>query len=818
MTQQANNLPVMQVLPALRLALAAQNNAVLVAPPGAGKTTMVPLDILEAPWLAGKKIVMLEPRRLAARASARRMSQMIGEQLGQTIGHRMRMDVVVSARTRIEVVTEGVFTRQILADPEIADIGCVIFDEFHERSLDADFGLALALDVQSALRPDLRILVMSATLDGAAVASLLGKDTPVIESAGRMFPVEIRYAPRPPDTRLEDAVASAVLDALKNENGSILAFLPGQGEILRLAERLENRIPADAFIAPLYGALDGGAQDRAIAPAANGQRKIVLATSIAQTSLTIEGVRVVIDSGLVRAPVFEPGNQITRLETINASMAVADQRAGRAGRTEPGVAIRLWHQGQNAARPAFDLPEIARTDLSGFVLDYLSWGATTAHDLALLDPPPRAAVDQAIAALTERGAIDERGQITPRGQALRALPLPIALAAMVYDSDSKLLSALLAALLIDGRPPMDLDSAFADVQSGRFRNAKVLKNTAIRYAALAGAKGGSERNESANVGAMLVAAFPGRIAKNRGVPGQFIMANGRGLIVEENSPLASCDFIIAADLTGKAKNARLVAGARLTLAQVEALSADKIVEKLDVSSDPKTGKMNARLQRKLGAITLSSVPRKLEPSPALMQALCDLVRDQGLKTLPISDEHENLVARLQWLHHQDAQMWPDFSAGVLAHDADIWLAPMLSGKTGLDQLSAGEIRAALLSRIDHALHRQIDKSAPAAIDIPTGRCATLHYGADGAPPKLTVKPQELYGLDSHLTILNGRIPVLLELISPAGRPIQTTLDLPGFWRGSWKDVRAEMRGRYPKHDWPENPASASPSMRPARRK
>ncbi len=810
----ATGLPVVEVLPDLMAAMAARNAAVLVAPPGAGKTTLVPLALLEAGWTGGKRIIVLEPRRLAARAAARRMAHLLGDQVGETVGYRMRLETRVGAATRIEVVTEGVFARMILDDPELAGVAAVIFDEFHERSLDADFALALALDVQSALREDLRVIVMSATLDGGRVGTLLD-DAPVIESKGRAFPVDIRHRPRKPDQRLEDAMADAVRAALAEEDGSILAFLPGQAEIRRTAERLAPRLPANTYLAPLFGAMDIRDQDRAIAPAEPGKRKIVLATSIAESSVTIDGVRVVIDSGLARQPVFEPGHAITRLETVRASRASVDQRAGRAGRTAPGVAIRLWHEGQTAALPAFDPPEIAHTDLARLLLDCLAWGVADPRTLRFLDPPPKPALDQARARLAGLGAIDAVGGLTTKGRQLRSIPLPVPLAAMVADARTGAQAqhrARLAVLITErglGGNATDLDRRLAAFERDRAPRARQSRQLADRIAA--GLDRGDRGTDPETAGIMLLSAFPDRVAQARpGQTGRFVTASGRGVVVDEADPLAGSAFLVAADISGAKAGARLIAGAAIALADIEAHLAGAIEERIEQRFDPGTGQMSARLVRRLGAITLSSAPRPARAGEAATDALLAAVRAHGLSVLPWDKPARALRARLGWLHARVGPPWPDVGDAALLADLDEWLAPYLAGQTGLSDL---DLRAALTTRAGPQCARDLDRLAPTHVVVPTGSRIALDYPADGSPPVLAVRVQELFGLTSHPTIADGQVPLVLELLSPAQRPIQRTTDLPAFWSGSWRDVRADMRGRYPKHVWPDDPAGAAPTRR-----
>ncbi|MBO6639875.1 MAG: ATP-dependent helicase HrpB [Roseitalea sp.] len=815
----ATGLPAAAVLGDLKTALADGPNAVLVAPPGAGKTTLVPLALLGEVWVGGGRIVMLEPRRLAARAAARRMAALLGERVGDTVGYRMRLDSKISPKTRIEIVTEGVFARMILDDPELSGIAVVIFDEFHERSLDADFSLALALDVQSALREDLRLIVMSATLDGGRVAQLLD-DAPVIESAGRTFPADIRHRPRRPDQRIEDAVAEAIRVALREEEGSLLAFLPGQAEIRRTAERLEPHLPADAYLAPLFGAMDIADQDRAILPAEPGRRKIVLATAIAESSVTIDGVRVVIDSGLSRQPAFEPGQAITRLETVRVSRASADQRAGRAGRTRPGVAIRLWHEGQTAALVPFDPPEIARTDLTRLMLDCLAWGVADPTALRFLDPPPAAALSEARSRLEGLGAIDGPGRLTAKGQRLRTIALPVPLAAMVAaaeNSGDAKRRARLAVLITErglGGTTTDLDRRLQAFEADRSPRARQARHLADRIAADVRLPAGKGSDES--VGVMLLDAFAERVAKARAAqPGRFVMAGGRGVTIEETDPLARASFIIAADATGAAAQTRLLAGAAISRADIEDRLEDRIIDRVEMAFDAESARLSARQIRHLGAITLSSAPRPVKAGDAATAALLDAIRAHGLSLLPWSEKASSVRDRLVWLHARGGEPWPDMGDDALVASADDWLAPFLAGRT---DFAGVPLIDALLMRAGPAGAAELDRLAPSHFTAPTGTRIALRYPADGAAPVLAIRVQELYGLTRHPVLLDGAVPLLIELLSPAGRPIQRTTDLPAFWSGSWDQVRAEMRGRYPKHVWPDDPASADPTRRAKPRK
>lgn len=808
------DLPVAEALPALEKALETGGLAVLVAPPGAGKTTLAPLRLLDAPWRGDGTIILLEPRRLAARAAARRMAALLGEEVGGTVGYRMRLDQKVSVKTRILVVTEGVFARMALDDPELSGIACVLFDEFHERSLDADLGLALALDIRDGLRPDLRLAVMSATLDGARVAGLLG-GAPVIESMGRAFPVDIRHEGRPPQERLEDSVSRAVLSALHEQDGSILVFLPGAGEIAAVARKLEGRLPPAVRLHQLYGAMDGAAQDEAIRPSPEGTRKIVLATSIAETSITIDGVRVVIDSGYQRLPVFEPSSGLTRLETVRASKASASQRAGRAGRTAPGLAIRLWHAGQTAALPEFTPPEILGADLTGLLIDLAAFGVSDPAQLRFMDPPPAPAVTEARDLLRRLGALDADGRLTPDGALMRRLALPARLARMALNaarSGHGRQAAELAVLLTErglGGNDADLELRLMYLRRERSDRARAALGLAQRLAAEAGQKGPDTAPASA--GALLLPAYPDRVGKSRGQGGRFVLANGRGAEIDQTHALAAQDFIIVADMQGSAQKSRILAAAPVALADVEAGLADQI-ETLDtVSFDATRRALRRRRARRLGSIVLDDAPQPPPEGEEADRALVEAVRQHGLDSLDWPDSAKVMRKRLGWLHAGMGAPWPDMDDEALVEALEDWLLPFMVGKPSLADLPRDAIRNGLVSLVPHELQRKIDQLAPTHFTAPTGNSHPVHY--DGDAPVLSIRVQELFGLKEHPSIAGGKVPLLLELLSPGHKPIQLTRDLPGFWKGSWSDVRSEMRGRYPKHVWPDDPANAAPTAR-----
>ena len=808
-------LPIHEVLDALKAALAERNCAVLVAAPGAGKTTVTPLALLDQPWVRGRKIIVLEPRRLAARAAAEFMAASLGEQAGDTVGYRVRLQAKVSARTRIEVVTEGVFTRMILDDPGMDGVAAVLFDEFHERSLDADLGLALARDAQGLLREDLRILVMSATLDGGRVAALLG-GAPLIESHGRQYPVQTRYLGRDQRLSLEEQAAKAALKALAEEEGGLLVFLPGQREIRRaerfLLERLGER-PVD--VAPLYGALDPAAQDRAIAPSLSGRRKVVLATSIAETSLTIEGLRVVIDAGLSRVPRFDPASGLTRLATVRVSRAAADQRRGRAGRTGPGVCYRLWDEAETRALPAFERPEILEADLSGLALDLSRWGARDPAALALLDPPPAAAFSEARALLGRLQALDSDGALTAHGRALAALPLPPRLAHMVIRGAASGVAeraARIAAVITErglGGTGVDLAHRLEQWTRDRGPRAQDARQLASRWARLARDLI-VVQGEGLSDGLLLAEAYPDRIAKARGPLGQFQLASGRGVQLEATEALARAPWLAVGDLGGGEARDRVLLAAPIEEAALLEAFADRIVQDNSLEFDAK-GRLRARRRLRLDRLILAD--RAIDdPDPTMIaSALLAQAQQEGLSVLRWGEAASGLRARAAFLRSLNREA-PDLSDETLVGDLDAWLAPLLAGKTSLAEISSAALDNALRARIDWPRMQTLDRLAPESWSAPTGTRVRIDYTADGGPSG-EVRVQELFGLERHPTVVDGEVPLTLVLLSPARRPIQVTRDLPGFWRGSWKAVRADLRGRYPKHPWPEDPLVEAPTTR-----
>jgi len=817
-------LPIDAVLPEIARVLAERNSAVLVAPPGAGKTTRVPLALLDVPWRGDGRILVLEPRRIAARGAAERMASTTGGKVGGLVGLRARLASRTSAATRVEVVTEGVFTRMILDDPSLDGVAAVLFDEFHERSLDADLGLALALDAQRGLRDDLRILVMSATLDGARVAGLLG-DAPVVTSEGRAFPVETHFLGRDPHMRIEDQMAAAVVSALARETGSILAFLPGQGEILGTQRRLEDRIKDPAVeIAPLYGAMDVAAQDRAVRPASAGRRKVVLATSIAETSITIEGVRVVIDSGLARVPRYDPGVGVTRLETVRASRASVDQRRGRAGRTEPGICYRLWDEPQTASLSAYSEPEINAADLSGLLLDCAAWGEMDPLRLSWLDPPPRASLSAAAEELRLLGALDEAGRITNAGVALRALPLPPRLGHMLQAAaplGHAEGAAEVAAVIVErglGGNDTDLSTRLAAFRRDRGRRAEDMRRLATGWARQASSHAGSNPPASTSwddpsVAQLLALAYPDRIAKARGAPGQYLLANGRGAALEATDPLTRATYLVVADLTGVAARSRILLAAAAEESEILAIAGQRVIAGEELAFDPTAGALRARRTRRLGAIVLSSEPMSVPAGIEAGRLLAEAAARHGIGRIGWSAAQRQLRDRVGFLRAAGGGGdLPDLSDAVLAATAGDWLAPFLTDKMRLVDIDADVLGHALDALLPYRPRQELEAAAPTHFTAPTGNRHPIDYEGAGAP-RLAVRVQELFGLKEHPAIAGGRLPLTLELLSPAHRPIQVTRDLPGFWAGSWSAVKSEMKGRYPKHVWPDDPANAAPTAR-----
>lgn len=810
MTADGDALPVRAVLPALLAALREGANAVLVAPPGAGKTTAVAPALLGEPWCAGR-ILLLSPRRLAARAAAERIAEMAGEPVGRTIGYATRLDSKQSAATRILVLTEGIFRAMIQADPELAGISAVLFDEAHERSLDADAGLAFALDAQAALRPDLRLLAMSATLDGARLAGLMG-DAPVVESEGRSFPLAIRHIGRPAGSRIEEAMAAAIRGALAETEGGLLAFLPGVAEIERTAERLADLPGVDLH--RLHGGLDPAAQRAAIRAAPAGRRKLVLATSIAETSLTLDGVRVVVDSGLARRPRYDRAAGMTRLSTERVSQAAAAQRAGRAGRQAPGTVYRLWEDAATAGLARFDPPEMLEADLSALLLDCALWGVADPTTLRWLDPPPAAALAEARARLRTLGALDEDGRPTAHGRAIAALPLPPRLAHMLLAAGERgwgRMAAEVAVLLSErglGGGDVDLESRLRRWRTERGGRAEAARGLARRWRALAA---GHADTADATPGACVALAFPDRVARRRGADGaDWLAVGGRGFRLDPASALAREEWLAVAEAQGAAAGARILAAAPIDAQTVQALFADRIENVRSLRFDAASGGVVARRERRLGAVRLSGGPDDAPDPQAVEAALLDGVRRGGIGLLPWSETARRFQARAAFAAGQGAAL-PDISDAGLLEALDLWLPPLLAGRRRLDEIAPENLAEALEALLGWEGRQALDRLAPARFTSPAGSSHAIDYAAEGGPA-VELRVQALFGLAVHPSVAGGRLPLMLRLTSPAGRPIQTTRDLPGFWAGSWAAVAREMRGRYPRHPWPDDPAHAAPTL------
>ena len=813
-------LPVEDIYAPLKAWLAGETTAVVIAPPGAGKTTGIPLALLNEPWLAGRSIVLLEPRRLAARAAAARMAETLGEAVGETVGFRVRGESRTSRKTRIEVVTEGIFSRRILDDPSLEGVGCVIFDEFHERSLDADLGLAFARDAQSVLRDDLRLLVMSATLDGERVLGVL-PGAKAFQSLGRTFPIDTHYLGRdqalPMETDVARHVARLSRKLAPERAETMLVFLPGQGEIHRVAQRAEE-IGLDPAIElhKLYGAMDFRDQARVLKPNAPGHPKIVLATSIAETSLTLDKVSMVVDSGLSRLARFDPSRGVVRMVTERASKASADQRRGRAGRTQAGDAYRLWDAEQDRSLIPFARPEILETDLSQLVLSLRLWGAKSSEGLALLDHPPKPAMDEAVKLLQALGALDASGDMTLHGRMMAQLPMAPRLAHMLLkaaEAGAASQGAQLAVLLSEnglGGKSADLDTRLEAL--GRDRTPKVAqaRTLADGWARSAQNLVKSSTKAGGRVFAhhLLAECFPERIAKARGKPGEFVMANGRGIYVDAHDALARADYLAVGDLGGGSNRDRILLAAPLSDSEIISLFNDRL-ERGPVL-ERNNGRFRAFEQTRLGAIVLASRPLDKVPAELLLHAEAQEIQARGLKALKLSDGAQSLRDRAAFLRSQDTA-WPDLSDETLLSTLEDWLGPYAAGKSMLS-LDQSTIYNALRGILDPDQQRSLDKLAPETLRMPTGSNMRIDYGAEGGP-RVEVRVQELYGTTTHPTVGPNRTPVTLALTSPAHRPIQITKDLPAFWDGSWREVRSEMKGRYPRHVWPENPREADPTTR-----
>jgi ATP-dependent helicase HrpB len=798
-------LPVEASIPEVQAALTDPGAAVLVAPPGSGKTTVVPLRLVDEAWRQGRKIVVLEPRRLATRAAARRMAWLLGEAVGETIGYVTRTDRQTGPGVAIEVVTEGVLTRRLQTDPGLMDTSAVIFDEIHERNLQTDLGLALALHSRGLFRPDLRLIAMSATVDADRIAQLIAG--PVITSDARSFPVDVRWKPAPRKTWVEDHAAAVIRDALRTDEGDILCFLPGMAQIDRVARNLEG---IDAEVHRLHGSLPIDDQDRAITPGPH--RKVVLSTDIAESSLTVEGVSIVIDSGLARSPRFDARTGMTRLTTVGISKASADQRAGRAGRLGPGVAYRLWSKMEHAARRPDIEPEILSVELAGFMLDLIHFGVDDPAGLVWLDPPPERAVSEAVDLLTSLGAIDSERRLTATGKAMARLPLHPRLARMVAGAGADAWTACLVAALVDDRDvfggplddrPVDLALRVRAVVEGDRRadrrgTDRVLR-TSRDLASRVNVPEGEVRTD--RVGSLLALAFPDRLAVRRGSPGRFQLRLGATAWVPNTDPLAPEPFLVAADLDGKRKDARIRMAAAIDPDEVVFAFADEIDERTELVWD--ADRIVERTERRLGGIVLESFERRARPDDRTRAMVLDRIRSDP-RFLVWSGAVGSFIDRVAFLRRSDPDRWPAWSSETLTDEVEEWLASWITGAVSLDEVRSVDLLAALRAHLGHALASQLDRDAPTKVTLPSGREAKVDYSGDR--PSVAARVQDFYG--STATPQVGGQPLVLELLSPANRPVQITDDLAGFWKGSWLEVRKDMAGRYPKHNWPENPGSS----------
>jgi ATP-dependent helicase HrpB len=891
-----SGLPIDEALPELTRALASNHSVVLQAPPGAGKSTVVPLALLEQPWMAGKRLLMLEPRRLAARAVAHRMAQTLKQSVGATVGYRMRMDTRVSRDTRVEVVTEGVLTRMLQTDPSLDGVAAVIFDEFHERSLQADLGLALALDARANLTPDLKFLVMSATLDGEGVARLLG-DAPIVTAQGRMFPVESRFvgkgSPLLPPTSFvpgqtefpEEVVARTVARALREEPGDVLVFLPGAREIRRVQSLLQSAaLDSSVRVFPLFGELSGDDQEAALMPAAQGTRKVVLATNIAETSLTIQGVRIIVDSGLVRRSLFDPATGMSRLETQRISRASAEQRQGRAGRIEPGVCYRVWSEGAQRSLAPFTPPEIVEADLAPLALELASWGARDASELRWLDPPPAVMLASARDLLSRLGALDASGRITQHGRQMARLSVHPRLAHMLLrasDLGCLPVAADLAALLSErdllraagGSRDTDIRSRLELVRGEGFAQGvdraglQRARRTAKELVQQARAVAGDAHDEtrrvassartggSAAAGLLLAFAYPDRVARRRpGTDGaRYTLANGRGAHFADVQNLGKQEFIVAVDLDDRERDARILLAAPLSRGEIEEHLSDRLDRGDSVEWNSREQAVLARRVVRLDAITLEEKPLQDVPVEAARAAMLQGVRELGIEVLPWTRDARDLQARMEFVRLLDATtagkgvptkavrpavshaipaeaassaasdaasaeaVWPTVSDAALAATTDVWLAPWLDGVTRRDHLARLSLPEILRALLPWEKQRRLDELAPTHLPVPSGSNIRIDY-LDESAPAVSVKLQEVFGLDATPRIGGGRVPITFKLLSPAQRPVQVTRDLASFWRGSYAEVRKDMRGRYPRHYWPENPLEAEATRGVRRRK
>ncbi len=809
------NLPIDSVLPDLLATLRDGPRALLIAPPGAGKTTRVAPALLSEPWCSGQ-VLLLVPRRLAARAAAEYMARALRQEPGAIIGYATRLDARVGKASRVIVMTHGVFLARLQADPELGGVSAVLFDEVHERSLDSDLALALALDAAGALRPDLRILAMSATLDGERFGRLLD-NPPVIESEGRSFPLTLHHIGRDPTAKIEPQMAAAIRRALADQDGSLLAFLPGVAEIERTATAL-GELPPGIVLHRLHGQIDPAAQRAALAPPAPGTRKLVLASAIAETSVTLDDVAIVVDSGLARRPRYDRGAGLTRLVTERASRAAATQRAGRAARQRPGVAIRLWEEAANAALPAHDPAQIVDADLSSLLLTCLTWGEADPTKLPFLDPPSAAGLAEARDRLSRLGAIDEAGALTPHGKAIAALPLEPRLAHMLIETSARGygdVGAEVAALLAErglGGNDANLESRWRRWETDRSPRASAARRMAEGWAKRATSRSGGGREVLPLAVAL---AFPDRVARRRDPSGEhYASIGGRGFRLDPASPLARAEWLAVAEVAGAAAGARIMSAAAIDQADVEALFAERITRFSDVRFDPATNAISATVGRRLGALRLSFAPDPSPPAEAIAAALLDAVRKHGLALLPWPGSATALRARANFARQHDPAI-PDLSDEALLATLDDWLPPLIANKRRLDAIDPGQLRAALDMILSWDAARQVDKLAPPAFASPAGTSHAIDYTAPGGPT-VELRPQALYGLSAHPTVAGDRVSLILSLTSPAHRPIQTTRDLPAFWAGSWREVAKEMRGRYPRHNWPDDPTAAVASLRTKR--
>lgn len=803
--RRMSDLPIHAVLSDLLQALRKSTGAVLIAPPGAGKTTAVAPALLPEPWCAGQ-VIVTSPRRVAARAAAERMAELLGEKAGETVGYATRMDSRQSSRTRVLVVTEAILVNRLLADPDLSGVSAILFDEAHERHLDGDLGLALALESQSVLRDDLRIVVMSATIDGARFARLLGPRSPVIESAGKAYPLEIKWLGATPEKRIEDAMAAAVATAWRETQGDVLAFLPGVGEIERVRERIEPRLP-DAVILPLHGQIEPASQRAAIRRGPQGRRRIVLATSIAETSLTLDGVSVVVDSGLSRRAEFDKAAGTTHLVTGRSSQAAAAQRAGRAARQGPGVAYRLWEAAAHPGRPPFDPPEMLTADLASLVLALAQWGAGDPATLAWLDAPPAAALEAARARLVALGALDSRGKITERGRQLADLPLDPSHAAMILagaESGSAGVAAKVALMLQErglGGRGEDLAARMQRWNADRSPRAEASRKLAAGWARKAEALVVAKPENDVPLAVSVLAGLPDNLARRRDASGEhWLSAGGRGYLLDPASPLARSEWLAIGDAQGAAKGARITAALPLETSVVERWLSDRIERRSVLNW---TGeRVEARLERRIGAIILATGP---DPSPDA-EAIADLLAEKALENL-------STIVPPEFLARGRYAGIDALTEANLGGTVDQWLRPLLGGRRDLG-MARGKVIDSLLGLLDWDARQRLDRLAPREFASPAGTSHPVDYAGEDAP-SVEVRVQAVFGLDAHPMIgpKDDARPLLLKLTSPAGRPIQSTRDLPGFWRGSWKDVQREMKGRYPRHRWPDEPWAEKPSLK-----